>query len=475
MVKGQLSTSELECQLKGRLGRRRDASQARAQSNTCRLLIALLSLKLTVPAFDFSKNLRLQRGSKSEAAQKGQPSDKTNRKRKRGPRSTEGIAEKRQQGVKLPKIGYTAEEWLTPLCAEQIPIPIRIVEPSAEEMSRRNIPRPTIPTKSANPAKTRGASDDLVQQKEKRQKTTTDALQSGSAHQSPIEKIRPSLSKEKEGDVVLEPHIDLTDPETEAAILRQFSPSYTMPDSRVLLLKDSVKEEPNLAVTLLRGLALPRDYDQVPTELMPGLAEMCSHLVQAGQAALKAYDKASKVSAERERYRSDRDSFRAKWRASDQQVKEKEDEVKNLKKELADAKAATDIVSAELKRIKGEEREKIREADAKGYEAGIKRAALEYTQVAHKMVNDELEVRLPDFFKLGYAAGADAMAGVMAIQPESGFLKQLPDPIIPNLDLPYTEEECQPLPPEEDEEETVDASAAEPQSNVGGAAEQTNV
>ncbi|KAF7126442.1 hypothetical protein RHSIM_Rhsim11G0109500 [Rhododendron simsii] len=93
------------------------------------------------------------------------------------------------------------------------------------------------------------------------------------------------------------------------------------------------------------------------------------------------------------------------------------------------------------------------------------------------MVNDELEVRLPDFFKLGYAAGADAMAGVMAIQPESGFLKQLPEPVVPDLDLPYTEEECQPLPPEEDEEEMVDASAAEPQpqSNVGEEAEQTIV
>lgn len=53
-----------------------------------------------------------------------------------------------------------------------------------------------------------------------------------------------------------------------------------MPDGRVLLLNDFVKEEPNLAVTLLRGLALPRDYEQVPTDLLPGLGEMCSHLVQ---------------------------------------------------------------------------------------------------------------------------------------------------------------------------------------------------
>ncbi|KAF7148390.1 hypothetical protein RHSIM_Rhsim03G0041500 [Rhododendron simsii] len=81
------------------------------------------------------------------------------------------------------------------------------------------------------------------------------------------------------------------------------------------------------------------------------------------------------------------------------------------------------------------------------------------------MVNDDSNL-LSRFFKLGYAAGADAMAGVMAIQPESGFLKQLPEPVVPDLDLPYTEEECQPLPPEEDDEETVVAPAADPQSNV---------
>ncbi|KAF7126485.1 hypothetical protein RHSIM_Rhsim05G0211400 [Rhododendron simsii] len=418
-----------------------------------------------------------------KSAQEGLPSDKFVRAKKKKGRSayTEEVGEKRQRGVKLPKIGYTAEEWLTPLRPEEIPIPITIVDPSAEDMSRRNIPRPVIPTKSANPARTRGSSDEPLQQKEKRQKTSADVLQSGSVQRSPIEKGRTSSSKEKEGDVVPEPHIDLTNPEIEAEVLRQFSPSYTMPDGRVLLLKDSVKEEPNLAVTLLRGLALPRDYDQVPTDLMPGLAEMCSHLVQAGQAALKAYDKASKVSADRERFRNDRESFRAKWRSSDQQVKEKEDEVKHLNKELADAKAAADSFAAELKKMKEQEREKIQEADAKGYEAGIKRAALEYTQVAHKMVNDELEVRLPDFFKLGYAAGADAMAGVMAIQPESGFLKQLPEPVVPDLDLPYTEEECQPLPPEEDDEEAVVAPAADPESNVAmvtenvAAVEQTEV
>lgn len=45
----------------------------------------------------------------------------------------------------------------------------------------------------------------------------------------------------------------------------------------------------------------------------------------------------------------------------------------------------------------------------------------------------------------------------MVIQLESGFLKQLLVPIIPDLELPYTEEECQPLPLEDDDEEMAEA------------------
>lgn len=88
-----------------------------------------------------------------------------------------------------------------------------------------------------------------------------------------------------------------------------------------------------------------------------------------------------------------------------------EAEAERLRKELADAKAAVEISADELKKAKGEEKKKLLEADAKVYEASIKRATLEYTQIAHKMVNDELKVRLPDFFRLGYDISAKAMAG----------------------------------------------------------------
>lgn len=65
-------------------------------------------------------------------------------------------------------------------------------------------------------------------------------------------------------------------------------------------------------------------------------------LCQPGQAALKAYDKVTKVAAERERYKSDRDAARQKAKASDQQARASGAKTDMLKKELVDARAAAE-------------------------------------------------------------------------------------------------------------------------------------
>ncbi|KAG5530384.1 hypothetical protein RHGRI_025357 [Rhododendron griersonianum] len=148
---------------------------------------------------------------------------------------------------------------------------------------------------------------------------------------------------------------------------------------------------------------------------------------EAGQAALQAYDRAVKVTAERERYRTDRDNFRAKFKISESQLQETDAEIEKLKKELAEAKTAAASAEAEVEKMKVEEKKKLEEADAKGYEAGIKRAALEYTQTAHQMVNDALEERLPEFFELGYAA-AQSPATLVGGRPVNGDPRR-PSPI----------------------------------------------
>ncbi|KAG5522130.1 hypothetical protein RHGRI_034351 [Rhododendron griersonianum] len=257
-------------------------------------------------------------------------------------------------------------------------------------MSRRNIPRPSIPTKNANPARGRGTDQQQQQQQQKKQKLSDEVPPPSASKTAPSETRRPPPQKDQGRQA--EGPIDLEGGPSEAEVLRPFSPTYTTADGRVLMLKDSVKEEPNLA------------------------------------AALKAYDRANKVTAERERYRTDRDNFRAKFKISETQLQETDAEVERLKKELAEAKAAAATAEADMEKMRGEEKKKLDEADAKGYEAGIKRAALEYTQTAHQMVNDALEERLPEFFELGYAAGAEAMADVLVVETDNKFRQQLPPP-----------------------------------------------
>ncbi|KAF7135551.1 hypothetical protein RHSIM_Rhsim08G0126400 [Rhododendron simsii] len=264
-------------------------------------------------------------------------------------------------------------------------------------MSRRNVPKPFIPTKTTNPARARGTSDQ--QQREKRQKTSNKPTPPSSSQPMHPEELRAPTPRAD----IPEPHVDTNELPSETIVRREFSPSYTNPEGRVVLLNDSTKAEPGLAVTLLRGLALPRDMDQVPTDLLPRIGEMCLHLVQAGQAALKAYDKATKVAAKRERYKSDRDSARQEGKTWEQQAKA---------------------------------------------------SGMKWRGEASK------------FYKLGYAAFVDEMAGVMVIEPELGFLKQLLEPVVPDLELPYTEEECQLLPPEEDEDEQM-TDAERQQEGIG--------
>lgn len=137
------------------------------------------------------------------------------RKRRKAASQTDGARKKGGRGVNLPKIGYTAEEWLMPLGIDRafesafqaIYHPLRTSEPSVEEMSRRNIPRPPIPTKPANPAKSRASSE---QQREKKQKTTHDPTPPSPSQAIPV--VDPTGSDPKEKALLAKPHIDLTDP-----------------------------------------------------------------------------------------------------------------------------------------------------------------------------------------------------------------------------------------------------------------------
>lgn len=215
---------------------------------------------------------------RKEKRKEGEP----NIGKKKAPTVVEGAKKKtKQPRVRLPTFRKSAAHWFEPLRLDDVEepillglnVPLQSIDPTTEEMSRRNVPRSDIPTKTTNLARTRGPSNS---QREERQKTTNEPTSPSSSQPVHPEELRVPTPNV----IIPEPHIETYKPPVEAIIHREFSPSYTSPYGRVVLLNDFVKAEPSIAITLLRGLALPRDMDQVPTDLFPRLGEMCSHLVQ---------------------------------------------------------------------------------------------------------------------------------------------------------------------------------------------------
>lgn len=62
--------------------------------------------------------------------------------------------------------------------------------------------------------------------------------------------------------------------------VQEFAPSFALAEGRVVTVEDSVKLEPGLTVTMLQGLALPRDMEKVPQDLQPSLVHASAYLVQ---------------------------------------------------------------------------------------------------------------------------------------------------------------------------------------------------
>lgn len=62
--------------------------------------------------------------------------------------------------------------------------------------------------------------------------------------------------------------------------MQEFTHSFASADGRRVTVEDSVKSEPNLAVTMLQGLALPRDMERVPQDLGSSLVHASAYLLQ---------------------------------------------------------------------------------------------------------------------------------------------------------------------------------------------------
>ncbi|KAF7133301.1 hypothetical protein RHSIM_Rhsim09G0075400 [Rhododendron simsii] len=160
-----------------------------------------------------------------------------------------------------------------------------------------------------------------------------------------------------------------------------FIPNFTCSDGHVIAADDSLEESPVLAMTLLKGLALPKDMENLQTGKANNMAELCLFLAKAGQCAGKAF---ADMNALLDTKRSMRVDLQAKRKEADQladrleeleaQVAESESfrqERDRLLLQLKDAEEENIQLKKEKQQMEEELPKKLEEAGDAGYnEAG---------------------------------------------------------------------------------------------------------
>lgn len=59
-----------------------------------------------------------------------------------------------------------------------------------------------------------------------------------------------------------------------------FEPDFQFLDGHLITVADSLADNPILAMTLLKGVALPKDMDDLPTAKAKNMAELCLYLAK---------------------------------------------------------------------------------------------------------------------------------------------------------------------------------------------------
>ncbi|KAF7147792.1 hypothetical protein RHSIM_Rhsim03G0059300 [Rhododendron simsii] len=119
-----------------------------------------------------------------------------------------------------------------------------------------------------------------------------------------------------------------------------FVPDFECLDGHVITVADSLEDSPLLAMILLKGLALPKDMDNLPTGKAKNMAKLCLLLAKAGQCAGKAFSDMDVLLETNRSLRVDLQAKRQEVEQSFEQIetleaKSVEEENARLKKERA--------------------------------------------------------------------------------------------------------------------------------------------
>ncbi|KAF7153042.1 hypothetical protein RHSIM_Rhsim01G0168800 [Rhododendron simsii] len=139
-------------------------------------------------------------------------------------------------------------------------------------------------------------------------------------------------------------------PEEPSAI---FELDFTCPDAKPITVVDSLLENQHLAMTLLNGLAFPKDVELLQRGKADNMAKLCYYAVEVGQCTSRAYDDIDSLLDLRR-------SLRGELKAEKAEAQEAADKVQRLIKSVAEA--ADRLVKRErlLKEVKDLKEEKYR-------------------------------------------------------------------------------------------------------------------
>ncbi|KAF7145187.1 hypothetical protein RHSIM_Rhsim04G0192000 [Rhododendron simsii] len=145
------------------------------------------------------------------------------------------------------------------------------------------------------------------------------------------------------------------DPSDRGEHSEAFLPDFECSDGHVISVDDSLGESPLLAMTLLRGLALPKDMENLPTGKANNMAELCLFLAKAGQCPTKAF---SDMEVLLESRRSMRENLQAKRKEADQLS----DRIEELEAQIAEAEIVRQERDRLLLQLKdaGEENDRLK-------------------------------------------------------------------------------------------------------------------
>lgn len=114
---------------------------------------------------------------------------------------------------------------------------------------------------------------------------------------------------------------------------------------------------------------------------------------------------------------------REKVKSLEQQLKVADAKAGELEKERDEAAGKAKVAERELRRIQRREKRNMKEVDTRAYQAGFDRVGTEYKREARKMVNEEVVLRVPIAYRMGYKDRVATTAGVLQLEVDMNLTK----------------------------------------------------